>query len=348
MTKIGYWLRSSGPTERTNMTKPRITIIGLGLIGGSIGLGLTAGAKTIHVVGHDIDSGQGKLAQKKVHESRVNLIDACQDADLVILAIPITGIRETLELIAPNLKQGCVVTDTATLKEPVLAWAAETLPDGVPFVGGDPLLNPDLRPKELTPLQGLEQARADLFQDGLYALCPAAKTHPTAVKRVSDMVNLLNARPFYVDPVEHDGMRAAVEGLPTLVGLALMYQVSESPGWQEARKLADHIFSMATAPLADDAEIQRASLLLNADHLLPRVDAMIQGLAQLREWIAAKNAPALEEFIDRAVSARTRWLIDRAKGDWDEELAELGISGTLGSLGNMFGFGSSRRQPKEE
>jgi prephenate dehydrogenase len=313
-------------------------------------LGLTAGAKTIHIVGHDIDSGKGKLAQKTgaVHESRVNLIDACQDADLVILAIPITGIRETLEFIAPHLKQGCVVTDTATLKKPVLAWAAETLPDSVPFVGGDPLLSPNLRPTDLTPLQGLEQARADLFQDGLYALCPTTKTHPAAVKRVSDMINLLNARPLYVDPVEHDGMRAAVEGLPTLVGLALMYQVSASPGWQEARKLADHIFSMATASLADDAELQRASLLLNADHLLPRVDAMIQGLAQLRDWIATKNAPALEDVIDQAVSARARWLTDRAKGDWDEELAELGISGTLGSLGNMFGLGSGRRQPKED
>lgn len=332
------------------MTKPCVTIIGLGLIGGSIGLGLTAGAKTIHVVGHDIDSSRGRLAQKKgaVHESRMNLIDACQDADLVVLAIPITNIRETLELIAPHLKQGCVVTDTATLKQPVLAWAAEILPASVPFVGGDPLLKPNLQPEDLTPVQGIEQARADLFQDALYALCPVTETHPTAVKRVSDMINLLNARPFYVDPVEHDGMRAAVEGLPALTGLALMHQVSGSPGWQETRKLADHIFGMTTAPLADDAEAQRARLLLNADHLLPRVDAMIRELEQLREWIAAKNAPALEEVIDQALASRSRWLTDRAKGDWDEELAELGISGTLGSLGNMFGIGPGRRKPKEK
>ena len=332
------------------MTEPRITIIGLGLVGGSIGLGLTASTKTIHIVGHDIDIGRGKQAQKMgaVHESRANLIDACEDADLIILALPLTAIRKTLELIGPHLKEGCVVTDTATLKEPVLAWAAEALPSGTSFVGGDPLLNPRTQPDDLTNPRGLEAARADLFQDALYAICPAADTHPAAVKRVSDMVNLLNARPFYVDPVEHDGLRAAVEGLPILTGLALMQKTSGAPGWREARKLADHVFGMATASLGGDAAAQRARILLNADHLLPHVEELIQELAQLREWIAAKDASALEQAFEKATSARIRWLTDRAKADWEEELAELGITGTLGSLGNLLGFGATRRKPKDE
>lgn len=332
------------------MTKPRVTIIGLGLIGGSIGLGLKASAKAIHVVGHDKDPGRNKLAKKMgaVDASSMNLFDACQDADLVIIATPITAIRETLELIGPELKQGCVITDTATLKEPVLSWAAETLPAGISFVGGDPLLNPNTQANDLATLQGLELAHADLLKGALYALCAPSETSPTAVKRVSDMIQLLQARPFFVDPIEHDGMRAAVEGLPTLVGLALMQQVSGASGWQETRKLADHIFGMATASLSGDVAIQRAHILLNADHLIPRLDTLMQEFDRLREWVATKNAAALEEALKEATAVRNRWLIDRASGEWEEELGEVEIPGTLGALGNMFGLGSLRREPKEE
>jgi prephenate dehydrogenase len=332
------------------MTKPRVSIIGLGLIGGSIGLGLAANTKDIHILGHDIDPSRGRLAKKMgaVHESHMNLVKACQDADVVIIATPITAIRETLELIAPHLRQGCVITDTATLKEPVLAWAAETLPAGVPFVGGDPMLNPNAPSNDMTAPQGLEHASADLFHNALYALCPGNKTPPAAVKRVSDMINLLKARPLYMDPIEHDGMRAAVEGLPALTGLALMQEVSGAPGWKETRKLADHAFGMATASLAGDIEAQRAFFLLNADYLLPRIDAFIHTLAQLRDKIAAQDASALEKVFERASSARAHWLIDRAGGDWEQDLMELSPTNAVGSLSSLLGLGAGRRKPKED
>jgi prephenate dehydrogenase len=348
--KIDYWLRSSGLTEKTDMSKPRITIIGLGLVGGSIGLGLRSGTKAVQVVGHDREPGIGKLAQKKgaVDKSTMNLLNACEDADLVVIATPISAIRETLELIGPHLKQGCVVTDTATVKEPVLAWAAETLPAGVSFVGGDPLLRPNAGPEDLAALRGIESADADLFQNALYVLCPSSETSPRAIKRVTDMISLLKARAFYGDPVEHDGMRAAVEGLPQLTSLAMMRQASGSPGWKEARKLADHVFGAATASLTDDAATQSAQALLNADHLLPRIDVLIHELTRIREWIATGNADALQAAFDQAASARSQWLMDRAKGDWEEELVELGVKGTLGSLTDMVGFGLAERKPKEK
>jgi prephenate dehydrogenase len=332
------------------MSKPRVTIIGLGFIGGSIGLGLRSNTTSVEVIGHDIEPGIGKLAQKKgvVDRSSLNLLNACEDADLVIIATPITAIRQTLELIGPHLKRGCVVTDTATLKQPVLAWATETLPAGVAFVGGDPLLHPNTQASDLTASAGLESATADLFKDALYALCPSAETSPRAVKRVTDMINLLKARAFFVDSIEHDGMRAAVDGLPLLTSLALIQQAVESPGWQEARKLADQVFGMVTAPLAGDATTQSAQVLLNAHHLLPRIEALIHGLTCLREWTATQNAEALQQAFGRAASARTRWLADREAGKWEEEIAAVDVKGTLGSLGDMLGFGLSGRRPREK
>jgi len=332
------------------MAKPKVTIVGLGLIGGSIGLGLKASTKDIQVIGHDIDHGIGRLAKKMgaVDENVVNLINACDDADLIVIATPIPALRETLGHIGPHLKPGCVVTDTATIKEPVLSWAAETLPANVAFVAGDPLLKPDSGPDGLILRQGIEFARDDLFHGALYALCPSAETPPTAVKRVADMANLLKARPYFVDPVEHDGMRAMVDGLSVVTSLALMRLTAGSPGWLEARKLADFVFGIATAPLAINTESNRAQVLDNTQHLLPRLDAYIQELSRLREWIASNDSEALTAAFERATADRAAWLNDWMKGNWDEDRAEPDIKGTLGSLGDMFGFGLGKKRSEEE
>jgi prephenate dehydrogenase len=331
------------------MAKPKVTIVGLGLIGGSIGLGLKASTKDMSVVGHDIDHGIGRLAKKMgaVDENAVNLISACEGADLIIIATPLSAVRETLAHIGPYLKPGCVVTDTTTIKEPVLAWAAETLPAGVAFVGGDPLLKPDSGPDGLTVRQGIESARADLFHGALYSLCPSAETPPAAVKRVTDMANLLQARAFFVDSVEHDGMRAMVDGLSVVTSLALMRLTTGSSGWLEARKLADFVFGTATAPLANNAESNRAQVLNNAQHLLPRVDAYIQELSSLREWIASNNSEALTAAFEQATVDRAAWLNDWVEGNWDKDRSEHDIKGTLGSMGDMLGFGMGKKRSEE-
>ncbi len=332
------------------MSEPRVTIIGLGFIGGSIGLALKAGRKQIRIIGHDIDPEKNKLARQKraVDESSFSLPDACTDADLVVIATPITAIREILTTIAPHLKPGCVVTDTATLKTPVMAWAAEILPEHNPFVGGDPLLNPAALPQDMLAPQGLDSARADLFAGAFYLLCPTPNVAPTAVKRVADMANLLQARPFFTDPLEHDGMRAAVEGLPALVALALMRTVGGAAGWRETRKLADHLFGMASAPLSGDAPARRATLLLNAEHLLPRLQALIGQLDQLRQWLADGDAEALETALVQANQQRDAWLHDRALAEWEEELGELEIPGPFAALANLIGLGRPRPGDKEE
>jgi prephenate dehydrogenase len=332
------------------MSKPKITIVGLGLVGGSIGLGLVETGREFRVVGHDIDPSRHGLAKKRgaVHETSINLIRACEGADMVIIATPINAIQETLELIAPNLKPGCIVTDTASLKESVLAWAAETLPDGVFFVGGDPLVRPDFEPYDPAVNSSLEMARPDLFKETFYFLCASPETPASAVERVSAMVSLLQARPFFMDVVEHDGIRAAVEGLPILTGLALMKEVSDSPSWKEARRVADHVFGEATASLTGEAVVQRAQVMLNASHLMPRLDALIRELMQLREWLVKRDGEALENALEQANSARTSWLTERQSPDWGEELSELGVTGTFGSLKSAFGFRSRDRRTEED
>ena len=113
-------------------TKPRVSIVGLGTIGSSLGLALRQAGVVSSVIGHDKDPGVASLARKleAVDKTHWRLIPACEDADLVVLAIPMGAVKETLEAIAPTLRDGCVVLNTAPLMTPILDWVGEHLPEG--------------------------------------------------------------------------------------------------------------------------------------------------------------------------------------------------------------------------
>ena len=303
------------------MPKPRITIVGLGLIGGSIGLALCQTGNDYEVVGHDREHTVASKARKRgaVSKTEWNLVSACEAADLIILATPVMAIKETLTAIAPYLKPGCLVTDTASIKGPVMAWAKEILPDTVNFVGGDPIVSQETSIGG-SPPTGIEGARADLFQGGLYCLTPAPEAAPQAVQLATDLVHLLGARPFFLDAAEHDGLVAGVDHLPFVLATALLGTTIESPAWREMRKLAGDAFQSATHFSSGDAATYRDACLTNRENIVRWIDACLARLEELREVIAAQEAEKLEETFEEAMSVRDRWLIDKAEGRW--ELAE--------------------------
>src|SRR5215213_4219337 len=127
----------------------RVAIIGLGLIGGSIGLGLRSwsnqqsrdGAQGLEIVGFDIDLDQQAYAKKisAVDRAEWELAKAVRDADLIVVCTPVRAMRETFADIAPVLKSGAVVTDVGSTKADVISWANEILPRTVSFIGGHPM-----------------------------------------------------------------------------------------------------------------------------------------------------------------------------------------------------------------
>ena len=226
----------------------QITIVGTGCIGTSIGLALHRNTQALLVVGHDKDSNNAGKARKlkAIDKTDWNLINACENADLILLAIPITGIEDTLKAIGPYLKEGCVITDTASLKQPVVGWAEDLLPDTVSFVGGNPLVT--------STGSGPEAAEANLFEDNLYCIAPTANAHPDAVSLVSSLVSLLGSQPYYLDAAEHDGLIAGVEHLPQALALALARGTMQESAWREMRKLAGGSFERITALIGDDPD----------------------------------------------------------------------------------------------
>lgn len=324
----------------TNRVK--ITIIGTGRIGTSLGLALRKAEHNFELTAHDreLKIAQRARALGAFDRAEWNLLAACEGADIVILALPLAAIQETLKHIAPILKPGCLVTDTASLKLPVLEWAHQFLPDEVDFVGGNPVLNPALA---LDTHTGPEAARADLFAGGLYGLMPAVNCAPEALKLASDLVVLLGASPFYPDPAEHDGLLASVDGLPSLLSLALMRTAALSPAWREARKLADQPFGTATSLVERDPAVQRDLFILNRDNLLRCLDAVLEELAHLRGLIAAGDASALERAVQDADNARRLWLSDREKGTWETApLADMPTAADF--MGQLIGLGAFQRK----
>ena len=325
------------------MAQPTITIVGLGLVGASIGLALRREKKDeFDIIGHDKNYGRARDVRKRgaVNKLDWNLIDACEKADMVIIATPLDGVRETLEVVGEHLKEGCVVLDTANLKAPVIEWAKEYLPETVSFVGTDPVISPSE--------QGVEAATADMFEGVLWCVAPAPGASSEAVKLVSDMIYLLGAKPYFLDPFEHDGLAAGVEHLPLLLSAALMRMTFEAKTWQELRKVTGSAYESATQLPSTDADFYRDIFLHNKDNVVRWLNLYVDELLSLKEMVAGSDAEALRETFDKAVDARILWREQRQKGYPDASMEKPDLPSMSGFLGSFLGLGAFRRRSPDK
>ncbi len=330
------------------MKKPRIAIVGLGFIGGSIGLALHQAEGDFEVVGHDRERSAASQAQKigAVDKTDWNLISACEDADLIVIATPVGAIKDTLAAIAPYLKLGCLITDTASIKAPVVQWADEILPEEAYFVGGNPIVGGAGTTTADRPSGGTDAAKADLFSGAVYCLTPAAGTAPDAVRLASDFVSLLGAVPYFLDPLEHDGLMAGVDHLPFVLSAALLGITAESTTWREMRKLAGGAFESATRFVSADPTTYRDACLANSENIVRWIDAYSGKLAELKETVLAGDAEKLGQVFEEALIARQKWLKAREEGHWEEVSAEMPTMASF--MGQVFGLGrlTKRRRPE--
>jgi prephenate dehydrogenase len=187
----------------------QLTIIGLGQIGTSVGLALAGKKDLILRMGHDKENGNAKLAEKMgaLDKTHYNLPASVRDADIVLLSIPFDGIRETLEFISQDLKEGAVVMDTAPVKGPVFEWAKQYIPEGRYYVGLIPALNPAYVHEMKA---GIDAAHADLFQKGLIGIVAPPGTPGEAVKLAADFSRLVGAEPMFAERAVDSLMAACI------------------------------------------------------------------------------------------------------------------------------------------
>jgi prephenate dehydrogenase len=278
----------------------RVAIVGLGLIGGSIGLALHKAKAAQEVVGYDLGKGISNQARKigAVDEPYSTLADAVRGAELIILATPVGAMRSLLQDIAITATPGAVVTDVASTKAQIISWAEEFLPASVAFVGGHPMTG-----KELS---GVESADAALFQGRIYCLTPTARTRPVAINKVSILIEALGARVRFLEPAEHDGQVAGISHLPFVASVALMKTVAEGPAWGDAAMLAAGGFRDMSRLAAGNPEMYRDICLTNSEALTRWLNEYITTLGALRDRIAAHDRSLAETFA-RAQQLRLQW-----------------------------------------
>jgi prephenate dehydrogenase len=329
----------------------QVTIVGLGQIGSSIGLALKAHHVDVQRVGHDKNPQAAKDSQKAgaVDEVKYNLPASAGNANIVILALPLAAVRETLEVIAPDLQEGVLVLDTAPAKATVAAWARELLPPGRFYVGLTPAINPHyLRGSE----SGVKAARADLFEQGLIVVNAPPGTPSNVFELAMELVRLLGAMPLLMDTAETDGVFSAMHILPQLAASALLGATVDKPGWQEARKLAGRPYAAVTAGAAEYDEVAslRESALDNRETIVRLLNTYIASLLQLRDDIEAGDRQALTDRLQDAAKGHERWLNERMAADWLRTEAQPIDAPSFGSrvrqlfVGSMLGGRQKQRR----
>lgn len=258
----------------------KVTIIGLGLIGGSIGLALKrAQPKNTEICGYD----QNNEVMVRAHKARVvdtiapGIQHAVQDANVVIVCTPIVTIRRVFREMAPHLQRSTVVTDTASTKTDVLRWAAEELPKTVYFVGGHPMAGKEK--------QGLHHADVDLFKGKPYVVVPAVDAAQGAVNQVVALAQILGAEPRFLDAEEHDSYAAAVSHLPLLTSVALFNLASASNAWPELAGMSGPGFRDLTRLASGEPEMSHDIFLTNRENVLHWLNRYIGELQRLADQI---------------------------------------------------------------
>lgn len=280
-----------------------IAIIGLGLIGGSLGLALRQAQPHVQIVGWDERETVGAAAVERgaITRAAPSLPAAVDSADLIVVATPVLAVRGVFAQIAPHLPPGALITDVASTKAQVVQWADELLPAHVTFVGGHPMAGGEQH--------GIGNARADLFHDAMYCLTPTEHTQPGAVNLLERIITNVEARALRIDPHMHDECVAAVSHLPFVLAAALVQHTNNQADWPTMGQLAATGYRDTTRLASGDVRMHTDICLSNAE----AITHQLHGMARLLDDVAdhLDDAAYLQHLFEQAKHERDAWLAAR-------------------------------------
>ena len=334
----------------------RVVIVGLGLIGGSIGLGLRrwssdqakSGSAPLQVIGFDTDLEQQSYAKKiaAVDKTEWRLPNAVEGADIIVLCTPVREMKELLGDIRPHLKEGAVVTDVGSTKTDVVRWADEILPSQISFVGGHPMAGKAI---------SIEGADADLFKGATWCVTPSVRASDTGVRNVLGMIAALGAEAYFIDPQEHDSYVAGVSHLPFVLAAGLTNALGTDSSWKDMKTLTAGGFRDMTRLAAGSPAMHRDILITNGPAVVRWIDQFQDQLTAIRNIIAndgdEDREAKLTQFFERARDVRAEWStqVTREGELLQQTGSELSMEGVGDQMSRMF-FGSlfKRRMAEAE
>lgn len=271
----------------------QITIVGVGLIGGSVGLA----AKQRNLAGRFV--GTGRVQKSLARAAELGAIDAhttdlagaVRDAGLVVVCTPVDRIADVILRAAPHCRPGTIFTDGGSTKANILDELDGRLHAGVAFVPAHPLAGSEK--------QGVEHARADLFADRVTILTPTLATDAAALQRVEAFWQALGSRVVRMSPEEHDRILAATSHLPHAVAAAAAgvtpaeWLPYTAGGFRDVTRIA-----------AGDPQLWAAIFDANRDAVLAAIDRFADRLDTFRKLLAAGDGAGLARWLSEAKQVR--------------------------------------------
>ncbi|HPT77585.1 MAG TPA: prephenate dehydrogenase [Candidatus Atribacteria bacterium] len=281
------------------MTPVRITIIGLGLIGGSLAKALRRTNPDLYMTGIDLnkDNLSAAFAEGVVDHTSECFDEAAAASDVVFLCTPMGQVTETLKAIGPAIRPDTVITDTCSIKTPIMQAAAEYLPEKASFVGGHPMAGAEM--------SGYASARAHLFENAYYILTPGQNADEAAMDMLSRLISSTGALPLVMDPETHDRLVGGVSHLPHCAAAALVNAVIDMEDKESLIPgLAAGGFRDITRIASSNPQMWQEITLANRDHLIPLLSGLIHNLQHFRSMLDQGDTQAVRDYFQRAKSYR--------------------------------------------
>ncbi len=280
----------------------KITVAGVGLLGGSLGLA----AKRRRLA--DVVAGFVRRAASVTECQRLEVLDlatrdlpqAVQGAELVVLCTPIAQMRGLVEKMLPSFAPGTIVTDVGSVKGSVVKDLERLVARaGAHFIGSHPMAGAEK--------MGVSAARPDLFVDAVCVITPTAASHRPALRKVERFWGSVGARVLRLSPQEHDELVSRSSHLPHLLAAQLVNLVLNPKRPKPQALLCANGFRDTTRIASGSPEMWRDIAMANRSHLLRALDEFGAELKKFRGLLQRADADAIAVFFERAKERRDQW-----------------------------------------
>jgi len=275
-----------------------VTIVGVGLIGASLGLALKKAGVVTKVLGVGRSKENLDQAQKMgAIDGVVDLVEATKQSDVIVLCMPVAQMRAAFEIIEPHLEPRTMITDAGSTKGDVILAAKEVLgKKACQFVPAHPIAG--------GAQHGASAAKADLFQGKQTIVCPLQENSPEDISLIMSFWESVGSVVKKIGVVQHDAIYAAVSHLPHLLSYALMASVVNS---EDADQKLDHVgagFKDFTRIAASSPEMWRDICIGNRAAILQELDRYLLIVNHMRKLVAEGDGEGLEKLFNKASKAR--------------------------------------------
>ena len=287
-----------------------VCIIGLGLIGGSIGLSMKKNNFESKIIGYAKTEKTLLRAVERglVDYTEKNLVEAVNDADLIILATPLSTFKPIIKEIAPFLKKGSIVTDTGSAKFAVLEELKDLIPKEVEFIPGHPIAG--------TEESGPDSGFPELFENRWCILTPTKNNSEENVKRIKYFWELLGSKVEIMDALHHDKVLAITSHIPHLIAYNIVGTANDLANVTDSEvvKYSAGGFRDFTRIAASDPKMWSDIFTYNSEAVLEMLDLFSNDLIKLKESILKKDTHMLFSSFEKTRNVRKR-IIDAGQED---------------------------------